>query len=82
MTVQNETGEEMMTMPEAQEYLVSYGVPVRSRFTFYRYLDEYQIPFINLTPWSRYANRRFRKADLDKFLEERYADITQNLPKS
>ena len=62
--------EQIMTMPEAQDYLVSYGVPVRSRFTFYRYLEKYGIPYVNLTPWSRYANRRFRKSDLDKFLAE------------
>lgn len=63
----------MMKMPEAQKYLVDHGVPVKSRSSFYRLIEDPKhkslLPFADLTPSSRYSNRRFRKKDLDKFLE-------------
>lgn len=71
MVAQNDGNEsdKILTMPEAQEYLVNHGVPVRSRSSFYKRLDEYSLPYVDLTPSSRYENRRFRKGDLDKYLE-------------
>jgi hypothetical protein len=66
------TPDKIMTMPEAQAYLVDHGVPVKSRSSFYRLIEDPQyrelLPYIDLTPSSRYANRRFRQGDLDKFL--------------
>jgi len=69
MMAKQSDSEIMFTMPEAQEYLVSHGVPVRSRSSFYKRIDEHNLPYVDLTPSSRYENRRFRKGDLDKFLE-------------
>lgn len=65
--------DKILTMPEAQAYLVAHGVPVKSRSSFYRLIEDpvYQpyLPFVDLTPSSRKRTRRFQKRDLDKFLE-------------
>lgn len=65
----SENKERILTMPEAQAYLVSHGVPVRSRSSFYKRIAENNLAYVDLTPSSRYENRRFRQGDLDKMLE-------------
>lgn len=58
----------LLTSDEARAYLVSYGIPVKSRGTFYKYVDNHEIHYEDLTPWSKKITRRFAQEDLDKFL--------------
>jgi hypothetical protein len=65
----------MMTSEQAQQYLVSFGLPVKSRASFYKFVEEHKIPYANLTPSSRKKTRRFRKEDLDAFLKRLGYDL-------
>jgi hypothetical protein len=59
----------MLTMQEAMKYLSDKGFPCRSRSTFYRVLEEFDIQFMDLNPSGKHAIRRFPLSGLQKFLE-------------
>lgn len=56
--------DKVFTMQEAMQYL-----KIGSRSTFYKLLREGKIKHTNLNPQGTYAIRRFKKKDLDDFLE-------------
>jgi len=58
----------MLTMQEAMDYLSSKGFPCKSRSTFYRVLDEFQIPFTDINPNGKHRIRRFPISGLQEFL--------------
>lgn len=68
MTQPEETTERLLTMQEAMDYLSNRGVPCKSRVTFYRLIEDFDIPYLNAKPHGRYEVRRFRQEALDKFL--------------
>jgi len=59
----------MLTMQEAMKYLSDKGFPCRSRSTFYRVLDDFEIKFIDLNPSGKNAIRRFPLSGLQEFLK-------------
>lgn len=58
----------MLTMQEAMKYLSDKGVPCKSRNTFYRVLDEFNIPYTNMNPSGKHEIRRFPLSGLQEFL--------------
>lgn len=61
--------ERMLTMQEAMDYLSIKGLPCRSRITFYRILDDFNVKYINTNPRGKHEVRRFALEDLDKVLK-------------
>lgn len=59
----------MITMQEAMKYLSDKGVPCKSRTTFYRILEDFNVPYVDINPNGKHAVRRFNKDDLDKVLQ-------------
>lgn len=58
----------LLSANEAQAYLVSFGVPVKSRDSFYRYIERFDIKFFDMTPDSRKTTRQFQPVELNRFL--------------
>lgn len=60
--------DKLLTMKEAMDFLSSRGFPCRSRSTFYKILEHFDIPFVDMNPGGKHAVRRFSLAELEKFL--------------
>lgn len=58
----------LLTMQEAIEYLSNRGFPCRSRNTFYRILEEFELPFMDTNPHGKNRMRRFPVSGLSSFL--------------
>lgn len=61
--------EKMLTMQEAMDYLSSRGFPCQSRNTFYRVLEDFDIPHVVVNPNGKHKIRRFPKKGLEAFLK-------------
>lgn len=64
------TNERMLTMQEAMDYLTEKGFPCRSRSTFYKMLDNFEIKYTNINPGGKNEVRRFPLSGLNKFLRK------------
>lgn len=58
----------MLTMQQAMNYLSDKGFPCRSRSTFYRVLEDFNIKFTNINPHGTNQVRRFALSSLQEFL--------------
>lgn len=65
----------MLTMQEAMDFLTDKGFPCRSRSTFYRVLQEFDIPYTNLNPGGKHEIRRFPLTGLKGFLEKQGLEV-------
>lgn len=68
---------DLMPMKMAMDYLVEHGVACRSRKSFYKLLENFRIPYVDLNPGGKKASRRFRKDDLDTFIKDETAFLRQ-----
>lgn len=66
----NMSHERMLTMQEAMEYLTDKGFPCRSRSTFYKILDNFDIRYTNINPGGKHEVRRFPLSGLEDFLRK------------
>lgn len=64
-----------LTMQEAMDYLTDKGFPCRSRSTFYRVLDDFDIKYINLNPEGKHEIRRFPQSTLKAFLKKQGLEV-------
>lgn len=62
--------ERMLTMQEAMDFLTDRGFPCRSRSTFYKILDNFDIKYTNINPGGKNEVRRFPLTGLEKFLRK------------
>lgn len=69
MNIETETP--LLSMQECMSYLTSKGIPCKTRKTFYRMIEDFNIPYINTNPHGKHEIRRF---PLDR-LEEIIADL-------
>ena len=60
----------LLTMQQAMDYLTSYGISCRSRKTFYKLLDDFNIPYTDINPNGVYEVRRFPLKGLKHFLRK------------
>lgn len=60
--------ERMLTMQEAMDYLSDKGYPCRSRSTFYKMLENFDIPYTNINPGGTNEVRRFPVVGLETFV--------------
>lgn len=60
--------ERMLTMREAMNFLTEKGFPCRSRSTFYKILENFNIQYTDINPGGKHAVRRFPLAGLEEFL--------------
>jgi hypothetical protein len=51
------------------DYLSDKGVPCKSRATFYRILEDFKVPYVNVNPKGKHEVRRFTVGGLDKVLK-------------
>ena len=58
----------MLTMQEAMDYLTDKGFPCRSRSTFYKMLENFDIPYTNINKGGKNEVRRFPMTKLKEFL--------------
>lgn len=58
----------MLTMQEAMEYLGERGIPCKSRATFYRILEDFNVPYVDTNPSGKHKVRRFKEEDLNSIL--------------
>ena len=65
-----EEDEKLLTMQQAMDYLTSYGISCKSRKTFYKLLDDFNIPYTNMNPSGAYEMRRFPLTGLKRFLRK------------
>lgn len=63
------TNERMLTMQEAMDFLTEKGFPCRSRSTFYKMLENFDIPYTNINPGGKNEVRRFPLTKLQDFLK-------------
>lgn len=63
------SADKMLTMQEAMDYLSDKGVPCKSRATFYRIIEDFEVPYVNTNPKGRHEVRRFSQEALNKVLE-------------
>ena len=61
--------ERLLTMQEAMEFLTERGYPCKSRSTFYRLLEDFNIPYTDVNPCGKNKIRRFPTSGLKKFIE-------------
>lgn len=61
--------ERMLTMQEAMDFLTDKGFPCRSRSTFYKMLENFNIPYTNINLGGKNEVRRFPLAGLVSFLK-------------
>lgn len=64
-----QASDRMLTMQEAMNYLSTRGFPCKSRSTFYRVLDEFEIPYTDVNPSGKHKIRRFPVSGLIDFLK-------------
>lgn len=64
------SNERMLTMQEAMEYLTEKGFPCRSRSTFYKILNNFDIKYTNINPGGKNEVRRFPLTGLEDFLRK------------
>lgn len=64
-----EPSERMLTMQETMDYLSERGIPCKSRSTFYRVVEQFNIPYTNVNPGGKHEIRRFSLTVLNKFLQ-------------
>lgn len=62
------THSKLLTMQEAMDFLTDKGFPCRSRSTFYKILEHFNIPYTNMNPGGQREVRRFALTELEKFL--------------
>lgn len=67
--------ERMLTMQEAMEYLTKMGFPCRSRNTFYRMLEQFNIPYTNINPSGKNEVRRFPVEGINNFLKSQGLEV-------
>lgn len=64
----------LLTLREAQTYLSLYGLPVKSRKTFYRLIEVvYSIPYEDMNPGGQRRRRVFDMDVLELFVQHREA---------
>jgi hypothetical protein len=61
--------DKMLTMQQAMDYLSSKGFPCQSRNTFYRVLEDFNIPYTVINPEGKHKVRRFPQSGLANFLK-------------
>lgn len=61
--------EKMLTMQQAMDFLTEKGFPCRSRSTFYKMLENFDIPYTNINPNGKHEIRRFPLSGLKRFLK-------------
>ena len=71
----NITQDRMLTMNEAREYLTAKGFPCRSRNTFYKIIENFDIPFTDINTSGKHAIRRFPLSGLEDFLRKQGLDV-------
>lgn len=59
----------LVSMREAMEYLDTKGIPCKCRSTFYRILDEFNIPYTDTNPNGKHRVRRFSVRSLQEFVK-------------
>jgi hypothetical protein len=64
----------MLTMQEAMEYLAGYGIPCKSRKTFYKLLPKIQ--YTNTNICGKNETRRFALPVLNKYLVAQGIKVT------
>jgi hypothetical protein len=67
--VEQQSHERMLTMQEAMDFLTDKGFPCRSRSTFYKILENFDIKYTNINPGGKNEVRRFPLAGLETFLK-------------
>lgn len=70
MRANMEKDERLLTMQEAMEYLNERGYPCKSRSTFYRLLEDFNITHTDVNPCGKNRIRRFPVSVLKKFIQE------------
>lgn len=68
ITAEGHASDRMLTMQQAMNYLSEKGFPCRSRITFYRVLEDFDIKFTNINPHGTNQVRRFALSALQEFL--------------
>lgn len=61
--------EKLLTMQQAMDYLSEKGFPCRSRSTFYKLIENFDIRYININPEGKNQVRRFALSKLNEFLK-------------
>jgi hypothetical protein len=67
-----------LTMQEAMDYLTKHGISCQSRKTFYRFLQDFDIPYVNINPEGKYEVRRFPLKGLQDFLRSNGITIIED----
>lgn len=65
----------MLTMQEAMDYLTNKGIPCRSRSTFYKIIENFDIPYTNINPGGKHEVRRFPLSGLENFLRSQGMEV-------
>lgn len=68
--VEQDKNDEWLKMQEVQDMLTRAGFNCASRRSFYKRLNEWKIPYKELNPGGIKKNRRFRKSDIEKLIED------------
>lgn len=69
------THSRLLTMQEAMDYLTEKGFPCRSRSTFYKVLNSFEIPYTNINRGGKNEIRRFPLSGLEQFLRDQGLDV-------
>lgn len=67
--------ERLLTMQEAMDFLTEKGFPCRSRSTFYKMLENFNIPYTNTNPNGKHEVRRFPLAGLNEFVRSQGVEV-------
>lgn len=67
--------ERLLTMQEAMDFLTDKGFPCRSRSTFYKMLENFNIPYTNTNPNGKHEVRRFPLNGLNEFLRNQGLEV-------
>lgn len=60
----------LVSMQEAMAYLSEKGIPCKSRSSFYRLVQQFDIPYVNTNPTGLNEVRRFTKDNLEDFIRK------------
>jgi len=69
------SAERMLTMQEAMDYLTEKGFPCRSRSTFYKMLDNFELQYTNINPGGKNEVRRFPLSGINAFLKKQGLEV-------
>lgn len=70
-----------LTMEETQVYLNHFGFDVLSRKSFYKFMDYWKLDFVELNPGGKKSWRRFKREELQKFVQDPVAYRKERLRK-